>query len=183
MVAKPVAARSVEDLTDEELKEIILSQRPPPADVEACEEEDLGSPEDGPLTDMQETFCEAYVTCPNGAEAARRAGYLPRSARKQACRLLRKANILKRIAELRVDLGAGNRIDRDTVMAKLETLYCQAMEAGDRRVALRAAEAQARLAGLLSRRPAAADGPEQDAAAASEVPPRRRARAGRSRPV
>ena len=180
MKVKPVPPRSIEDLTDQELMEIVESGSPPPPEVEAREEEDVGSPEDGPLTDMQEAFCAAYVFCPNGAEAARRAGYSAHSARKQACRLLKKTNILSRIAELRVDLGAGNRIDRDTVMAKLETLYCQAMEAGDRRVALRAAEAQARLAGLLWRRPAAVDSAEPDPGAEAEPPvakpPARRAR-------
>lgn len=45
------------------------------------------------LTDQQRLFVEHYLTCLNGAEAARRAGYSERTARAQASRLLTHVNI------------------------------------------------------------------------------------------
>ena len=104
------------------------------------------------LNARQEEFCNAYVLLGNGAKAAFRAGYSPHAARQQAARLLTNANILERIAELRRDLGLRNKIDRDTVMAKLEAAYRGALNAGNYLSAVRAAEAQARLAGLYPER-------------------------------
>ena len=101
------------------------------------------------LNARQEEFCCAYVQLGNGAKAAFRAGYSGLAARQQAARLLTNANILQRIAELRRDLGLRNSIDRETVMAKLEAAYRGAINAGCYLTAVRAAEAQARLAGLF----------------------------------
>lgn len=104
------------------------------------------------LNERRENFCQAYILLGNGTRAAIRAGYAEHSARQQSCRLLTNAYILERIADLRRDLGIRNRIDRDTVMAKLEAAYRGAMTGHMFLTAVRAAEAQARLAGLMPER-------------------------------
>ncbi len=59
------------------------------------------------LRPQWQAFAEHYVQHFNGAEAARRAGYAPKSARQQAARLLTNADILAyidaRIDELKMD--------------------------------------------------------------------------------
>ncbi len=113
----------------------------------------------GGLSPQQEAFCAFYVETGNGAQSAIRAGYRARSARFQASRLLTKDNILAKIAALRADLGAGNRIDRATLLAKLERAYHRALADGRPLAAVRAVELQARLTGLLAPRAAAAPSP------------------------
>ena len=53
------------------------------------------------LSDRQLAFCRAYADGASGAEAARRAGYSPRSARFQARDLLAKPHIREAIECLR----------------------------------------------------------------------------------
>ena len=57
----------------------------------------------------QKKFCEFYAECGNAAEAARKAGYSERAARRQAARLLSNVDIQSYIAELR-DKSASARI-------------------------------------------------------------------------
>ena len=116
------------------------------------------------LSGRQENFCQAYILAGNATKAAINAGYAEHSAGQQASRLLTKANILERIAALRADLGLRNRIDRDTVMAKLEAAYRGAMTAHTYLTAVRAAEAQARLAGLMPDRAIASRAAAQEGA-------------------
>jgi len=123
-------------------------------------------PKRRPLNARQEEFCCAYVLLGNGAKAAFRAGYSGHAARQQAARLLTNANILQRIAELRRDLGLRNSIDRETVMAKLEAAYRGAINAGCYLTAVRAAEAQARLAGLFPERESVPEPKPQSGSAA-----------------
>ena len=52
------------------------------------------------LTDMQEAFCQAYVRCFNGAQAAKAAGCKPKNAHVQGSKWLRSPKILKRINNL-----------------------------------------------------------------------------------
>jgi phage terminase small subunit len=106
------------------------------------------------LAERRENFCHYYILSGNAARAAINAGYSSRNARQQGSRLLTKADILARIAEMRRDLGLRNRIDRDTIMAKLEACYRGAMTGHMYFTAIRAAEAQARLAGLFPDRAA-----------------------------
>jgi phage terminase small subunit len=54
------------------------------------------------LTDKQRLFVEHYLSCLNGAEAARRAGYAASGARQEAYRLLTNADIR---AELNVRMA------------------------------------------------------------------------------
>ncbi len=53
-----------------------------------------------PLKHREELFCAEYITCFNGAEAARRVGYKENGAAKAAHRLLSDPRIKKRIEEL-----------------------------------------------------------------------------------
>lgn len=58
------------------------------------------------LTAKERAFIEYYLTCWNGAEAARLAGYSERTAKEQASRLLTKVNVQEaiqaRLAELKM---------------------------------------------------------------------------------
>lgn len=51
------------------------------------------------LSERQRKFIEAFSTCGNSAEAARQAGYSPRSSRQSASRLLKKPQIKEAIGK------------------------------------------------------------------------------------
>ena len=65
-----------------------------------------------PLTPRQETFCQAYAVQPNGAAAARAAGYKASHAANQGSRLLKRPEIAERIAAL-----AAGAADREAALA------------------------------------------------------------------
>ena len=65
----------------------------------------------------QRKFIAAYVDCLNGAEAARRAGYSPKSAAVQASELRAQEHIRKEIDRL---LESQSRMGKDEILAKLE---------------------------------------------------------------
>lgn len=102
-----------------------------------------------PLTPRQEAFCQHYLSQPTGTLAAVLAGYSPKNARFQASRMLTKANILKRLAELRHDRRIVYELDPDAVLDKFEVIYHEAMDTGRLSAAIHAVAHQARLAGLL----------------------------------
>jgi phage terminase small subunit len=52
------------------------------------------------LSAQQEAFCQSYVTCRNGAAAARAAGYSELAAKEQASRLLTRPQVQERLREL-----------------------------------------------------------------------------------
>lgn len=70
------------------------------------------------MTPKSEAFAHEYAANANGTQAAIRAGYSPHSAHAQACRLLKDADVLAKIAELtharfaHLDLTA-ERLDRE----------------------------------------------------------------------
>lgn len=68
-----------------------------------------------PLNAKQTAFVEHYLTCWNGAEAARRAGYSAQTARHQASDLLTKPNMQAAIAERLAELKMG----ADEVLVRL----------------------------------------------------------------
>jgi phage terminase small subunit len=74
------------------------------------------------LTPKQERFCQEYIINFNGTKAAEDAGYSKRSARVTACRLITKANILKRITELLKDRSERTKITQDMVIQELASL-------------------------------------------------------------
>lgn len=77
------------------------------------------------LTRQQELFCQEYIVDYNGTKAAIRAGYKEENARKQASRLLTKADILARVHELQKDQLDRLAISQDYVVLQLlETYKC-----------------------------------------------------------
>ncbi len=101
------------------------------------------------LSDRQEAFCQHYLTEPSGTRAAILAGFSQKSATSQASRMLTKANILRRIAELRHDRQIVYEVRTDSLLDKLEAVYHEAMDKGRLMAAIHAVAHQARLAGLL----------------------------------
>lgn len=67
----------------------------------------------------QKAFVDFYVTCRNGAEAARRAGYSEKTARQIATENLSKPVILAAIAEKEDELKRKLDIDKGAVVAEL----------------------------------------------------------------
>lgn len=74
------------------------------------------------LTPKQEEFCQQYIIDFNGTRAAEDAKYSKRSARVTACKLLTKANILKRITELLKDRSERTKVTQDMVIKELAIL-------------------------------------------------------------
>jgi multidrug efflux pump subunit AcrA (membrane-fusion protein) len=104
-----------------------------------------------------ENFCRNYALVPNGTRAAHMCGYSRRTARYQASRLLRRSEIAARIAELRAETARRNCLDADALFGKLEAVYDLCIGYGRFGPAVRAVEAQARLAGYLTAQAARAD--------------------------
>jgi phage terminase small subunit len=71
------------------------------------------------LTARQKAFVDHFVTCRNGAEAARRAGYAAPSARITASRLLTSDNIKAALAEKEAELKRHLDISKSTVIREL----------------------------------------------------------------
>ena len=75
------------------------------------------------LTPKQQAFCEEYVRCRNGAEAARLAGYAPESARRTAHDLLHKEPIVRQyIRILEDELREKAQISRERIVSELEDI-------------------------------------------------------------
>lgn len=99
------------------------------------------------MNSRQKKFCEFYAECGNAAEAARKAGYSERAARRQAARLLSNVDIQSYIAELR-DKSASARI---ASIAQIRAFWSDVLndttaKTSDR---LRAGELLARSAGVF----------------------------------
>ena len=118
----------------------------------------------GRLTVRQERFCRRFVECANAAAAARAAGYAPRSARSTGYKLLRMPHITERLATLQGETADTHCKGREVLLAKLESVFRQAVEDNQFHAAARAVDLQAKLAGLASTRGTAAAGPKAPAA-------------------
>ena len=72
----------------------------------------MGEGPNRPLTKMEREFCRAYVRqgCINATKAALAAGYAKASAHVTGCRLLKRADILDEIANIRGDAKGVARI-------------------------------------------------------------------------
>ena len=103
------------------------------------------------LRGRTERFCLAYLDCANAAEAARRAGYSARWAKGQGYRLLHRPAVATRLAELRAELAARDCLTLDSLLAKLESAYVRALEAGQTFSAARIVDAQAKLPHLFAK--------------------------------
>jgi len=67
------------------------------------------------LTPKQERFCQEYVNCMNGTEAAIKAGYSPRIAKETAATNITKHNIINRLKELQKPLADELCITRERI--------------------------------------------------------------------
>ncbi len=101
------------------------------------------------LTHRQEAFAQAYAEEPNGAAAARAAGYAPSGAKQEASRLLADPDIAARVEALA--LAAAERRARvaDDLAAKLATILDAELAAGARGAARDTIRLQAQIAGVL----------------------------------
>ncbi len=103
-----------------------------------------------------EAFCQHFVLLGNAAYAAVDAGYARPSSRNQGYRLMRRPAIRARIAEIRRVLGRAYCLDAEVLLGKLEAIYQRANENHFFHAAARAVELQARIAGHVLPRKAAA---------------------------
>jgi len=71
------------------------------------------------LTPKQRSFVDHYVTCRNGAEAARRAQFGLKSARVTASRLLTRANIQAALAIKEAELQRAVGINKNRVITEV----------------------------------------------------------------
>ena len=97
------------------------------------------------LTDKQERFAQAYILHRNATEAAKAAGYAPRSAYNQGYRMLKNAEIIERIADLENELETN--ID---VIDEIENQYTFAKANGHTNSAIKALELLSRVRGAKS---------------------------------
>ena len=101
-----------------------------------------------PLSDRQLAFCRAYADGASGAEAARRAGYSPRSARYQARDLLAKPHIRQAIERLRQEHVPVDDTSLEGHLIALAVLRDEAFRAGKLAAALRVEVARGRVLGF-----------------------------------
>jgi len=103
----------------------------------------------GVLKPQHEAFCQAYARVPNGAAAARAAGYSPGGAAYRARDLLKRSDIAVRVAELREEIENSRQAKIDALIAKLEPVYDATLAAGDYDGVMQVVELQARIAGFI----------------------------------
>jgi phage terminase small subunit len=75
------------------------------------------------LKPRYEAFCEHYAQHPNASLAAELAGYSGLNCDKQGWRLLRRPEIVARIAELRTEQAAIDSLNLPALLAKLTNAY------------------------------------------------------------
>lgn len=102
------------------------------------------------LNERQKRFCEAYVRHPVGRHAALEAGYSPKGATVQACRLLERPEVRARIDALQADVAVRNCQRTDAILSKLEAIYDGALSSHQFHAAVRAVELQVRLSLMAS---------------------------------
>ena len=84
-----------------------------------------------PLTPKQARFVEEYSLDHNGAAAAVRAGYAPKSSRVAACKLVAKANVQAAVAVREADAAKVLNLTREDVLAALQKAYGDARAQSD----------------------------------------------------
>lgn len=83
------------------------------------------------LTGKQQRFVQEYLVDLNAKEAAKRAGYSPKSAHAQGHRLVNEPEIREAIEAGRADRSERTRLNADWVIAQLQAVYSKAMEASE----------------------------------------------------
>ncbi len=92
------------------------------------------------LKAKQEAFAEAYAENPNGAEAARTAGYAEGSAKQEAVRQLSNPEVVERIQQLRLEEAERRveaRRDLSTILSTLLDINLERHEAEEIRKTIR----------------------------------------------
>ena len=97
------------------------------------------------LSDKQERFAQAYILHRNATEAAKAAGYAPRSAYNQGYRMLKNDEIVERIADLENEL-----VTNIDVIDEIENQYTFAKANGHTNSAIKALELLSRIRGAKS---------------------------------
>ena len=97
------------------------------------------------LNDKQEKFAQAYVLHRNATEAAKAAGYAPRSANNQGYRLIQLQEVVDRVHELEQELETDVN-----VIEELEEQYTFAKVNGHTNSAIKALELLSRVRGANS---------------------------------
>lgn len=75
------------------------------------------------LTPKQERFCQEYVNCMNGTEAAIKAGYSEKTANRIAAENLSKLDIINRLKELQKPIAEKLNITRDDILKRYREIY------------------------------------------------------------
>lgn len=83
----------------------------------------------GKLTDKQDQFCREYVVDFNATQAAIRAGYSPRTANRQATRLLSKVHIKDRVGALKAKRANTANVSAEYVISSLKKVAERCMQA------------------------------------------------------
>ena len=104
----------------------------------------------GPLNFREQKFVEQYLIAPNGAKAARAAGYTS-NASSQASRLLRRERIRNAIERVRMNLAERNGIDQDKIVEMLLQSYTEASNKGNAMDMLKAVREIGLLCGLYTK--------------------------------
>jgi phage terminase small subunit len=115
------------------------------------------------LKPRHERFCRNFVASRNATDAARIAGYSLASADKQGYRLIRRADIRRRLTELEAEIAQRDCLSLDAQLVKLEAACQQALRHGRESVVVRIVEMQAKLAGLIAKRDTQAEAAATDA--------------------
>lgn len=103
------------------------------------------------LTARQEAFCRGLAKGLSGRESYLKAGYgaKPRVADTTASRLLAKANIRRRVAQLQQQAAQKAVVTVETIAAELDAAYRLAFESGQPAACVAAAMGKAKLFGLV----------------------------------
>ena len=104
------------------------------------------------LKAKQEAFCQAYADNPNGADAARAAGYAESGAKQEASRLLAKPEIAARLEELRLEAAERRARVAEELMTRLGALLDADLAVGARDGARDTIRLHAQVAGIIGAR-------------------------------
>ena len=80
------------------------------------------------LTPRQRHFVQNYIELQNGTEAAKKAGYAPKSAHNKASRLLKEARIRNALEAVEAERRRTATVTRDWLIERLQDNYQLALE-------------------------------------------------------
>lgn len=103
------------------------------------------------LTDRQRVFIAEYAKTGNATLAAKAAGYSPKTAYAQGCRLLKDPLVDSELKKLRVQMLKKNQVTFENTIDELNQALALAMTLAKPSAAVAAIMAKAKLAGLLDK--------------------------------